>query len=83
MGYYCGEIAKEKKELETVDEHNTRRRMEREEVQRQARLTGVACPKCGKELEWSSVAMLGMIFPPVCLSEALCKPCGLTINLEK
>ena len=45
MGYHCGEIAKEKKELETVDEHNTRRRMEREEVQRQARLTGVACPK--------------------------------------
>ena len=83
MGYYCGEIAKEKKELETVDEHDTRRRREKEEVQRRARLTGVACPKCGKELEWTSAAMLGMMFPPSCLTEATCKPCGLTIALER
>ena len=39
--------------LRTVDEYNVKARAEREEWVRRKWWTGVACPKCGKELIWS------------------------------
>lgn len=69
--------------LKTVDEHNQIRRELREERERQARLTGVACPQCGKELKWSQYRMGFPTFPPPTTAPAECEGCSLTVQLER
>ena len=69
--------------LKTVDEHNAQKRQEREERERKARLTGVACPKCGGELEWVNVYGMIARYPPPTTSPAHCGPCNLTVELER
>ncbi len=64
-------------ELRSVDDYNDAKRKEREERERKEKQTGVACPKCGKELEWRGYER-DIIWT---IREALCKPCGLTIAL--
>ena len=70
--------------LKSVDDYNREKREKREEVERKLRLTGVACPKCGKELEW----LLGptsilYTYPPPTTAKANCRGCTLMIDLEK
>lgn len=68
--------------LETVDEHNARCRFARQERERFQSLTGVACPKCGKELKWLSV--IGYSCSAATNNRiAECKSCGLTVLLER
>ena len=68
--------------LKSVDEHNTERRHAREEAERKARMTGVACPKCGKELEWSQPYAFRSL-PMTTTSPARCGSCTLTVELER
>lgn len=74
----------EETKLENVDDYNHRRRKEKVEREAQAVRTGVACPKCGKELTWwRGVYSLAVVqFPPSSTRGAECKPCGLHIELE-
>lgn len=69
--------------LKTVDEHNKKVREAREEREWKARLTGVACPKCGKELEWTPTTLQYTTFPPPTIHPAECGKCSLTIGLER
>ena len=69
--------------LKTVDEHNAERRRIREELIRQARRTGVACPNCGSELEWCIPYKDGGIHPIPGTSEAWCSACSLSVQLER
>lgn len=71
--------------LKSVDDHNQGMRRQREEVNRQMLLTGVACPKCGNELMWESsyaIASIDAIYPHPTTRRARCSPCTLTVNLE-
>lgn len=70
--------------LESVDDYNVRKRLDRIERERKERLTGVACPKCGGELEWKrdhkmplSVMVISHTLP------AECKKCSLSVELER
>ena len=70
--------------LVSVDEHNERRRKERQELEDRMNRTGVACPKCGEELRWETgVFFQTSQYPPPTTIPANCKKCGLTIRLER
>lgn len=75
--------------LKSVDEHNAQKRREREERERKAKLTGVACPKCGGELEWdfglhaTRAAARQCLFGIDAPMPARCGPCNLTVELER
>lgn len=72
--------------LKTVDEYNDRVRTERLEMQRKLKMTGVACPKCGQEMEWLYGSPYGgppLQWPIPTTSPAHCRHCNLNINLEK
>lgn len=68
--------------LKSVDEHNNEKRAIREEFQRKALLTGVACPQCGHELNWVSVRYVYSVWPPPTTRQATCLQCSLSIALE-
>ena len=67
--------------LKSVDDYNREKRQEREYLQRKWCLTGVACPLCGKELEWQTNTM-GFVYPMPTIRQSRCGSCSLTIDLE-
>ena len=67
--------------LRTVDEHNAKAMAEREEWDKRHRRTGVACPKCSKELTWSSCGWRISTLDQT-VREASCLSCQLVIDLE-
>ena len=69
--------------LKSVDYHNQQRRRERKEREEAALKTGVACPKCSKELKWLQCGYIGTVFPPATTAQARCSDCGITVDLEK
>lgn len=72
------------KKLETVEEHNDRIRKERADMELALQLTGVACPKCGKELEWQNQWPGGSwTWPEPKTRAAGCKDCRLSVELAR
>lgn len=71
------------KALKTIEEHNTETRRKREEAERKARQTGVACPGCGEELLWLfNTGYSISTYPTPHQRNALCSKCNLTVGLE-
>lgn len=70
--------------LKTVDEHNAERRAFREYCKKAAKRTGVACSKCGEELEWTGIVEAWTVgaYPPITTADAFCPKCSLRIELE-
>jgi hypothetical protein len=70
------------KPLKSVDEHNTERIKQREELDRKLRLTGVACPNCKLELQWRIGYYDCNIWPTPTKRQAFCIQCNLMVQLE-
>lgn len=68
--------------LKSIDDHNRERRFARQEAERRLRLTGVACPKCGGEMEWQETWLSVSSYPPPTTRQATCAACKVTAQLE-
>jgi hypothetical protein len=80
---YTNHIASVRPPLKTVDEHNEDVHRKRQERQRILLLTGVACPACGKEMEWEGMTGISlMIYPQRNIERAKCE-CGVSVQLER
>lgn len=70
------------KSLITPQEHNEWKRKEREAKERALRMTGVACPKCGTELEWDHQGLRATFGTTALMRTAICPVCALGVPLE-
>lgn len=71
-----------KPKLETVDEHNSRVFAARQEREKKAKKTRVACPGCSGELMRCRDDMLASFMLYKSTHEAICPVCSIRIQLE-
>ena len=72
----------ESRKLISVDEHNQTKIAEKKALEIKLMSTGVACPKCGKELRWPTKYFYQLEYPAPTKRMAHCSGCSLQISLE-
>jgi predicted RNA-binding Zn-ribbon protein involved in translation (DUF1610 family) len=67
------------KELKTIDQHTAEvlSLVERKD------LSGIACPECGKELEWTGTAFSLDCLPPIVRQTAKCTACAHEVTIRR